>query len=95
MANAPTVLLADEPTGALDSDGGLEILELFRRLHADGQTVIMVTHSTDVAAGADRRLTMRDGRLVGDTADGPAISSDLAAESFSLASASERTSEPR
>ena len=54
LANEPTLLLADEPTGALDSDGGREVLELFRRLHDDGQTILMVTHSDEVAAGADR-----------------------------------------
>jgi putative ABC transport system ATP-binding protein len=63
LANEPTLLLADEPTGALDSEGGDEILELFRRLHDDGQTIIMVTHSDDVAAGADRIVRMRDGRV--------------------------------
>jgi putative ABC transport system ATP-binding protein len=61
LVNVPTLVLADEPTGALDSDGGLEILELFRRLHSDGQTIVMVTHSPDVAAGAGRIVTMRDG----------------------------------
>jgi putative ABC transport system ATP-binding protein len=63
LVSQPTLLLADEPTGALDSEGGLEILELFRRLHDDGQTIIMVTHSPDVAAGAERSVRMRDGRL--------------------------------
>jgi putative ABC transport system ATP-binding protein len=63
LANEPTLLLADEPTGALDSDGGLEILELFRRLHDDGQTILMVTHSDEVAEGADRIVSMRDGRV--------------------------------
>jgi putative ABC transport system ATP-binding protein len=64
LVNEPTLLLADEPTGALDSDGGLEVLELFRRLHDDGQTIVMVTHSADVAAGADRHVLMRDGLVV-------------------------------
>ena len=63
LANEPTLLLADEPTGALDSDGGLEILELFRRLHDDGQTILMVTHSDEVAKGTDRIVSMRDGRV--------------------------------
>ncbi len=63
LANEPTLLLADEPTGALDSEGGREVLELFRRLHDDGQTIVMVTHSDEVAAGADRIVTMRDGRV--------------------------------
>jgi putative ABC transport system ATP-binding protein len=63
LVNQPTLVLADEPTGALDSEGGLEVLELFRRLHDDDQTIIMVTHSPDVAAGAERILQMRDGRI--------------------------------
>ncbi len=70
LVNSPTLLLADEPTGALDSDGGIEILELFRRLHDGGQTIIMVTHSPEVAAGADRQVTMRDGQVASDTAIG-------------------------
>jgi putative ABC transport system ATP-binding protein len=66
LVNEPTVLLADEPTGALDSSGGAEILELFRRLHQDGQTILMVTHSAEVAAGAQRTLRIADGRVVGE-----------------------------
>jgi putative ABC transport system ATP-binding protein len=69
LVNSPTLLLADEPTGALDSDGGAEVLELFRRLHDGGQTVIMVTHSLDVARGAERRIELRDGQLASDSAD--------------------------
>jgi putative ABC transport system ATP-binding protein len=64
LANAPTLLLADEPTGALDSEGGLEILELFRRLHADGQSILLVTHDERVAEAASRVVRMRDGRRV-------------------------------
>jgi putative ABC transport system ATP-binding protein len=63
LVNEPTLLLADEPTGALDGDGGLEVLELFRRLHDGGQTIIMVTHSPEVAAGAGRAVRLRDGRV--------------------------------
>jgi putative ABC transport system ATP-binding protein len=66
LANEPTLVLADEPTGALDSAGGQEILELFRRLHADGQTILMVTHDDDVAVAADRIVRMRDGRVESD-----------------------------
>src|SRR3954471_62500 len=61
LANRPTLLLADEPTGALDSDGARERLDLFRRLHDHGQAILMVTHSPDVAAGAQRVVRMRDG----------------------------------
>ena len=64
LANEPTLLLADEPTGALDSEGGHEVLELFRRLHAGGQTILLVTHDDDVAEAGDRIVRMRDGRVV-------------------------------
>jgi putative ABC transport system ATP-binding protein len=67
LVNEPTLLLADEPTGALDSEGGREILELFRRLHAGGQTIVLVTHAPDVAAGAARQVRMRDGSIEGDS----------------------------
>jgi putative ABC transport system ATP-binding protein len=74
LANEPTLLLADEPTGALDSEGGHEVLELFKRLHSDGQTIIMVTHNEEVAAAADRIVRMRDGRVEStDTADTSAL----------------------
>lgn len=73
LVNSPTLLLADEPTGALDTEGGAEVLELFRRLHGDGQTVIMVTHSPEVAAGADRQVAMRDGRLDTDSMDAASV----------------------
>jgi putative ABC transport system ATP-binding protein len=66
LANEPTLLLADEPTGALDSEGGLEVLELLRRLHAGGQTILLVTHDRRVAAAAGRIVAMRDGRLEDD-----------------------------
>jgi putative ABC transport system ATP-binding protein len=63
LANSPTLLLADEPTGALDSDGAAEVLDLFRRLHERGQSILMVTHNPDVAAGAQRVVHMRDGHV--------------------------------
>jgi putative ABC transport system ATP-binding protein len=63
LANEPTLLLADEPTGALDSEGGAEILELFRRLHAEGQTILLVTHDAEVGRAAGRIVRMRDGLL--------------------------------
>jgi putative ABC transport system ATP-binding protein len=76
LANRPTVLLADEPTGALDSDGGEEILELFRRLHDDtGQTILLITHDQPVADAASRLVRMKDGRVIDDgiaTAGSPA-----------------------
>ena len=63
LANRPTVLLADEPTGALDSVGGAEILELFRALHGGGQTIVLVTHDERVAAPVERIVRMQDGRV--------------------------------
>ena len=63
LMNKPAVLLADEPTGNLDAKTGSQILELFQGLHAQGQTIIMVTHDVNVAAAADRRLTLVAGRL--------------------------------
>jgi putative ABC transport system ATP-binding protein len=63
LANEPTLLLADEPTGALDSEGGHEVLELFRRLHAGGQSILLVTHDQEVADAGDRIVHMRDGRI--------------------------------
>jgi putative ABC transport system ATP-binding protein len=71
LANEPTLLLADEPTGALDSEGGQEIIELLRRLHQGGQTIIMVTHDAEVADAAHRLVRMRDGRIVDDEAAVP------------------------
>jgi putative ABC transport system ATP-binding protein len=65
LANEPTLVLADEPTGALDSEGGREVLELFRRLHAGGQAILLVTHDADVAEAGDRIVRMRDGRIEG------------------------------
>jgi putative ABC transport system ATP-binding protein len=63
LANEPTLVLADEPTGALDSAGGEEVMELFRRLHRDGQSILLVTHDDGVAAAADRIVEMRDGKV--------------------------------
>ena len=70
LANEPTLLLADEPTGALDSDGGDEVIELLTRLHAGGQTIILVTHDAHVAAAAQRIVRMLDGRIASAPAAG-------------------------
>ncbi len=67
LINAPPILLADEPTGALDSRTGEEILALFKRLRDDGHTVILITHDQEVADHADRVIHIRDGRLHEDT----------------------------
>jgi len=73
LANEPTLLLADEPTGALDTAGGLEVLELFRRLHAGGQAILLVTHDERVAEAATRIVRMEDGRVVASTREPRAV----------------------
>jgi putative ABC transport system ATP-binding protein len=66
LINNPSILLADEPTGNLDTKTSEEILALFRRLHEEGQTIIMVTHEADVACHAKRIIRMRDGKVISD-----------------------------
>lgn len=67
LANRPALLLADEPTGELDAATGAEILALFRRLHADGVTLVVVTHDEALAREAGRIIRLRDGQLVAST----------------------------
>ena len=63
LANEPTVVLADEPTGNLDSSATTDVLRLFDQIHLNGQTIVMVTHDERIAATADRLIWMRDGRV--------------------------------
>ena len=63
LVNDPSILLADEPTGNLDSKTGVEIMNLFERLHSGGNTIILVTHEADVAAHAHRIISIRDGQI--------------------------------
>ncbi len=63
LVNSPSILLADEPTGNLDTKTGDEIISLFGRLHNDGNTIILITHEADVAGHADRVVQIRDGRV--------------------------------
>jgi putative ABC transport system ATP-binding protein len=72
LVNTPRVLLADEPTGNLDTHTGLELLALLQQLNRAGLTIVMVTHENDVAVCAMRRLILRDGRLVTDARQQPA-----------------------
>jgi len=67
LANEPLIVLADEPTGNLDSEATLDVLELFESLHRAGQTLVIVTHDARIAATADRLISMRDGAFVDDT----------------------------
>ena len=63
LVNSPSILLADEPTGNLDTKTGDEIISLFGRLHNDGNTIVLITHEADVAGHADRVVQIRDGRV--------------------------------
>ncbi len=67
LSNQPLVVLADEPTGNLDSAATLDVLRLFERLHESGQTLVIVTHDARIAATADRMISMRDGAFVDET----------------------------
>jgi putative ABC transport system ATP-binding protein len=67
LANEPLIVLADEPTGNLDSEATLDVLRLLDSLHEAGQTVVIVTHDSRIAATADRLISMRDGAFVDDT----------------------------
>ena len=68
LVNDPLLILADEPTGNLDTTTGEVILNLFDELHAEGKTILMVTHEADVAARCSRVVTLRDGHVIGDEA---------------------------
>ena len=63
MVMKPKLLLADEPTGALDTASGEQIMELFRQLNEEGVTIVMITHESEIARHAHRQLLIRDGRL--------------------------------
>jgi putative ABC transport system ATP-binding protein len=65
LVGEPALVLADEPTGNLDSHTGAEILRLFADLHGEGATIVLITHDEDVAGAAPRRVHVRDGRLIG------------------------------
>jgi putative ABC transport system ATP-binding protein len=68
LVNQPSILLADEPTGNLDTATGIEIMQIFDALHADGNTILLVTHEDDIAAHAHRAIRLRDGLIESDSA---------------------------
>jgi len=70
LVNDPTIIMADEPTGALDSKSTKEVMEIFQGLHAAGRTIILVTHEAEVAAYAKRVVHVRDGLIISDTGKG-------------------------
>ena len=77
MANNPTLILADEPTGALDSETGHHIMDLFHKLHREqGKTIVLITHSRELAEETERIITLRDGRIVDDTGSNGEITND-------------------
>ncbi|HEY3144397.1 MAG TPA: ATP-binding cassette domain-containing protein, partial [Acidimicrobiales bacterium] len=75
LANDPPILLADEPTGNLDSVTAEAVLELFAHLNADGQTIVVVTHERDIRSIAGRQVTLVDGRVVADDSTSAGVSS--------------------
>src|ERR1044071_373573 len=79
LVNDPPVILADEPTGALDSKSGEEVLALLKSLHAQGRTIVLITHAENVAQHASRVVKIQDGRIIEDSAESRVVSEAAAA----------------
>ncbi len=73
LINRPAIILADEPTGNLDTKSSIEVMDLLHKLHAGGVSIIMVTHEPDIASRAQRVVCVRDGRIVSDGRDGAGL----------------------
>jgi putative ABC transport system ATP-binding protein len=73
LATDPTIILADEPTGALDSRSGEAVMEIFQNMHKEGKTIVLITHDLEIAATAERRIHIRDGRIEIDERDQKAV----------------------
>ncbi len=69
LVTEPSLILADEPTGALDSNTGKQVMDLFQELNKEGKTIVLITHDLDIAAKAKRRITLKDGKVVSDDGD--------------------------
>lgn len=67
LASHPPLILADEPTGALDSKTGVQVMEMLKQIHAEGNTVVLITHNTDIARQAQRVIRIADGKITSDT----------------------------
>ena len=66
LVTRPSLLLADEPTGALDSNTGKQVMDLFQDLNREGKTIVLITHDLDIAQKAKRRITLKDGKVISD-----------------------------
>lgn len=64
LVNEPEIIFADEPTGNLDSKSGAEVMELFKKLHSEGKTLVLITHDSEIAAIAERIITIKDGQII-------------------------------
>ena len=84
LVGNPSILLADEPTGALDSRTSIEIMGLFEDLHREGQTVVLITHNPSLAARAERTASIADGRLQEGKGSGSKTAADEAARRITL-----------
>ena len=74
LINNPAIILADEPTGALDTSSGQRIMDIFDQLHQEGRTVVLITHDPEIAARAHRQILLRDGQIVEDQNQGKEVS---------------------